>query len=109
MASRSSGSKRTGSGSAGAEPIRGFPGRRRSFDLRTGEVQRGRIHPGARDAFRDWLGGFEPGTDAHFALEGAERHVLIERFSGHDDGQQEGRGRRPQGAARRTRRPQAGA
>src|SRR5260370_16478745 len=42
----------------------------RTVDLRTGEVQRGKIHPGARDAFRDWLGGFEPGTDAHFALEG---------------------------------------
>jgi len=42
----------------------------RTVDLRTGEVQRGKIHPGARDAFRDWPGGFEPGTDAHFALEG---------------------------------------
>jgi transposase len=42
----------------------------RTVDLRTGEVKRGKIYPGARDAFRDWLGGFEPGTDAHFALEG---------------------------------------
>jgi transposase len=42
----------------------------RTVDLRTGEVQRGKIYPGARDGFRDWLGGFEPGTDAHFALEG---------------------------------------
>ena|SRR5713101_3360533 len=42
----------------------------RTVDLRTGEVQRGKIHPGARDAFREWLGGIEPGTDAHLALEG---------------------------------------
>ncbi|MCA1844110.1 MAG: transposase, partial [Actinobacteria bacterium] len=42
----------------------------RTVDLSTGELQRGRIHPGARDAVRDWLGRFEPGTDAHFALEG---------------------------------------
>src|SRR2546429_50657 len=42
----------------------------RTVDLRTGEVERGKIHPGARDRFCEWLGGFEPGTDAHFALEG---------------------------------------
>ena len=42
----------------------------RTVDLRTGEVQRGKIHPGARDRFREWLGRVEPGTDAHFALEG---------------------------------------
>src|SRR2546430_570923 len=42
----------------------------RTVDLRTGEGQRGKIHPGARDRFREWLGGVEPGTDAHFALEG---------------------------------------
>ena len=41
----------------------------RTVDLRTGEVQRGKIYPGARDAFRDWLERFEAGTDAHFALE----------------------------------------
>jgi transposase len=42
----------------------------RTVDLRTGEVQRGRIYPGAREAVREWLDRFEPGTDAHFALEG---------------------------------------
>src|SRR5258708_26042276 len=42
----------------------------RTVDLRTGEVQRGKIHPGAREAVREWLEHFEPGTDAHFALEG---------------------------------------
>lgn len=42
----------------------------RTVDLRTGEVQRGKIYPGAREAVRDWLQRFEPGTDAHFALEG---------------------------------------
>jgi transposase len=41
----------------------------RTVDLRTGELQRGRIYPGAREALREWLGQFEPGTDAHFALE----------------------------------------
>ena len=42
----------------------------RTVDLRTGEVQRGKIYPGAREALREWLERFEPGTDAHFALEG---------------------------------------
>ena len=42
----------------------------RTVDLRTGEVQRGKIHPGAREAVREWLERFEAGTDAHFALEG---------------------------------------
>jgi hypothetical protein len=41
----------------------------RTVDLRPGEVQRGKIHPGAREAVRDWLERFEAGTDAHFALE----------------------------------------
>src|SRR6266849_6043520 len=42
----------------------------RTVDLRTGEVQRGRIYPGAREAVREWLERFEPDSDAHFALEG---------------------------------------
>jgi transposase len=42
----------------------------RTVDLRTGELQRGKIYPGAREAVREWLEHFEPGTDAHFALEG---------------------------------------
>jgi hypothetical protein len=42
----------------------------RTVDLRTGEVQRGKILPGAREAMREWLDQFQPGTDAHFALEG---------------------------------------
>jgi transposase len=42
----------------------------RTVDLRTGEVKGGKIYPGAREAVRDWLERFEPGTDAHFALEG---------------------------------------
>ena len=42
----------------------------RTVDLRTGEVRRGRIYPGAREAVREWLERFEAGTDAHFALEG---------------------------------------
>jgi hypothetical protein len=42
----------------------------RTLDLRPGEVQRGKIHPGAREAVRDWPERFEAGTDAHFALEG---------------------------------------
>ena len=42
----------------------------RTVDLRTGEMQRGKIYPGAREAVREWLERFEPGTDAHFALEG---------------------------------------
>jgi hypothetical protein len=32
----------------------------RTLDLRPGEVQRGKIHPGAREAVRDWLERFEP-------------------------------------------------
>jgi transposase len=42
----------------------------RTVDLGTGEVQLGKIYPGARTAIREWLERFEPGTDAHFALEG---------------------------------------
>jgi transposase len=42
----------------------------RTVDLRTGELTRGRIFPGAREAVREWLERFEAGTDAHFALEG---------------------------------------
>jgi hypothetical protein len=42
----------------------------KTVDLRTGEVKRGRVIPGARQAFREWLDRFGPGTDAHFALEG---------------------------------------
>src|SRR6266849_1966515 len=42
----------------------------RTVDLRTGEVQRGKIYPGAREAVREWLERFEPDSDAHFALEG---------------------------------------
>jgi transposase len=42
----------------------------RTVDLRTGEVQRGKIYPGAREAVREWLDRFQSGTDAHFALEG---------------------------------------
>ena len=42
----------------------------RTADLRTGEVERGKIYPGTREAVREWLDRFEPGTDAHFALEG---------------------------------------
>ena len=42
----------------------------RTVDLRTGEVKRGRIYPGAREAVREWLERFEAGTEAHFALEG---------------------------------------
>lgn len=42
----------------------------RTVDLRTGEVQRGKIYPGAREAVREWLDQFQSGTDAHFALEG---------------------------------------
>jgi transposase len=42
----------------------------RTVDLRTGELTRGRIFPGAREAVREWLQRFEAGTDAHFALEG---------------------------------------
>src|SRR2546423_4891365 len=42
----------------------------RTVDLRTGELQRGKIYPGAREAVREWLDQFQSGTDAHFALEG---------------------------------------
>src|SRR6266567_3689058 len=42
----------------------------RTVDLRTGEVQRGKIYPGARAAVREWLERFKPNSDAHFALEG---------------------------------------
>src|SRR2546425_7139432 len=42
----------------------------RTVDLRTGELKRGKIYPGAREAVREWMERFEPGTDAHFALEG---------------------------------------
>ena len=42
----------------------------RTVDLRTGEAQRGKIYPGAREAVREWLERFEAGTGAHFALEG---------------------------------------
>jgi transposase len=42
----------------------------RTVDLRTGELQRGKIYPGAREAIREWLDRFQSGTDAHFALEG---------------------------------------
>src|SRR5207253_10566135 len=42
----------------------------RTVDLRTGELQRGKIYPGAREAMREWLDRVQPGTDAHFALEG---------------------------------------
>jgi transposase len=42
----------------------------KTVDLRTGELHRGRVMPGARDALREWLDRFEPGADIHFALEG---------------------------------------
>ena len=30
----------------------------RTVDLRTGELQRGKIYPGAREAMREWLDSF---------------------------------------------------
>jgi transposase len=42
----------------------------RTVDLRSGEVKRGKIVPGARKAFQEWMAGFEAGSDAHFVLEG---------------------------------------
>src|SRR6266852_473474 len=42
----------------------------RTADLRTGDVARGKIHPGTREAVREWLDRFEPDSDAHFALGG---------------------------------------
>jgi transposase len=41
----------------------------KTLDLRTGELSRGRISPGAREPVREWLRRFH-GLDAHFALEG---------------------------------------
>jgi transposase len=55
----------------------------RTVDLRTGEVQRGRIYPGAREAVREWLERFEPGSDAHFALEGTTGwRFVVEEIQG---------------------------
>jgi transposase len=55
----------------------------RSVDLHTGEVQRGKIYPGAREAVREWLDRFEPGSDAHFALEGTTGwRFVVEEIQG---------------------------
>jgi len=55
----------------------------RTVDLRTGEVQRGKIYPGAREAVREWLERLEPGTDAHFALEGTTGwRFVVEEIEG---------------------------
>jgi transposase len=54
----------------------------RTVDLRRGEVERGKIYPGAREAVREWLEHFEPGIDAHFALEGTTgRRFVVEEIA----------------------------
>ena len=80
----------------------------RTVDLRTGEVQRGKIHPGARDRFREWLGRVEPGTDAHFALEGTTGWRFVVEEGDRAPGLHRPPGRIPRIAgASRTRRSRA--
>lgn len=56
----------------------------KTVDLRTGQVERGRVLPGARDSFREWLDHFEPGVDAHFAVEGTTGwRFVAEELSAH--------------------------
>lgn len=56
----------------------------KTVDLRTGEAHRGSVVPGARDALREWLDGFEPGVDTHFAVEGTTGwRFVVEEVQAH--------------------------